>query len=110
MGINVARMFTATFVIGAMLGALGGAVTAPAISVVPGIGVDVIVLAFAVSVIGGLGSVAGAAIGALVVGLARATAVHFLPEVELFVIYAVMTVVLAFRPQGLFGRPAARKI
>jgi branched-chain amino acid transport system permease protein len=110
MGINVARMFTATFVIGAMLGALGGAITAPAISVVPGIGVDVIVLAFAVSVIGGLGSVAGAAIGALMVGLARACAVHFLPEVELFVIYAVMAIVLAFRPQGLFGRPAARKI
>ena len=61
MGINVARMFTATFVIGAILGALGGAITAPAISVVPGIGVDVIVLAFAVSIIGGLGSVAGAA-------------------------------------------------
>ena len=110
MGINVARMFTVTFVIGAMLGALGGAITAPAISVVPGIGVDVIVLAFAVSVIGGLGSVAGAAIGALMVGLARACAVHFLPEVELFVIYAVMAIVLAFRPQGLFGRPAARKI
>lgn len=110
MGINVARMFTATFVIGAMLGALGGAITAPEISVVPGIGVDVIVLAFAVSVIGGLGSVAGAAIGALVVGLARACAIHFLPEVELFVIYAVMAVVLAFRPQGLFGRQAARKI
>ena len=110
MGINVARTFTATFVIGAMLGALGGAITAPGISVVPGIGVDVIVLAFAVSVIGGLGSVAGAAVGALVVGLARACAVHFFPEVELFVIYAVMAVVLAFRPQGLFGRPAARKI
>jgi branched-chain amino acid transport system permease protein len=110
MGINVARMFTATFVIGAMLGALGGAITAPAISVVPGIGVDVIVLAFAVSVIGGLGSVTGAAIGALVVGLARACAVHLLPQVELFVIYAVMAVVLAFRPQGLFGRVAGRKI
>jgi branched-chain amino acid transport system permease protein len=79
MGINVARMFTATFVIGAMLGALGGAITAPAISVVPGIGVDVIVLAFAVSIIGGLGSVAGAAVGAFVVGLARAFAVHLLP-------------------------------
>jgi branched-chain amino acid transport system permease protein len=110
MGINVTRMFTATFVIGAMLGALGGAITAPGISVVPGIGVDVIVLAFAVSIIGGLGSVAGAAIGALVVGLARACAVHFLPEAELFVIYAVMAIVLAFRPQGLFGQPAARKI
>jgi branched-chain amino acid transport system permease protein len=110
MGVNVGRLFTATFVIGAMLGALGGALTAPAISVVPGIGVDVIVLAFAVSVIGGLGSIGGAAVGALVVGLARAAAVHLMPEVELFVIYAVMAVVLAFRPQGLFGRPAARKI
>jgi branched-chain amino acid transport system permease protein len=110
MGIDVARMFTATFVIGAMLGAFGGAITAPAISVVPGIGVDVIVLAFAVSIIGGLGSVAGAAAGALVVGLVRACAVHLLPEAELFVIYAVMAAVLAFRPQGLFGRPPARRI
>jgi branched-chain amino acid transport system permease protein len=110
MGINVSRMFTATFVIGATLGALGGALTAPGISVVPGIGVDVIVLAFAVSVIGGLGSIAGAAIGALIVGLARASAVHLLPQVELFVIYAVMAIVLAFRPQGLFGRAGARRI
>jgi branched-chain amino acid transport system permease protein len=109
-GINVGRMFTATFVIGAILGALGGAVTAPAISVTPGIGVDVIVLAFAVSVIGGLGSVEGAALGALIVGMARALAVHLWPEVELFVIYAVMAAVLAVRPQGLFGRAAPRKI
>jgi branched-chain amino acid transport system permease protein len=54
--------------------------------------------------------VAGAAVGAFVVGLARAFAVHLLPEAELFVIYGVMAIVLAFRPQGLFGRPAARKI
>ena len=110
LGINVGRMFTATFVIGAMLGALGGALTAPGISVVPGVGVDVIVLAFAVSVIGGLGSVAGAAVGALIVGLARACAVHLMPEVELFAIYAVMAIVLVGRPQGLFGRAEARKI
>jgi branched-chain amino acid transport system permease protein len=110
MGINVGRMFTATFVVGAMLGALAGSMAAPGISVVPGVGVDVIVLAFAVSVIGGLGSVAGAAVGALIVGLVRAAAVHLLPEAELFVIYGVMAVVLAFRPEGLFGRAAARKI
>jgi branched-chain amino acid transport system permease protein len=110
MGVNVDAVFTATFVAGAMLGALGGALTAPSISVVPGIGVEVIVLAFAVGVIGGLGSITGAAAGALIVGLCRASAVHLLPEVELFVIYAVMAVVLAFRPEGLFGRPAARKI
>lgn len=110
MGIDVSRMFTMTFVIGAMLGALGGATAAPGISVVPGIGVDIIVLAFAVSVIGGLGSIAGAAVGALIVGLTRAAAVHLMPELELFVIYAVMAVVLTFRPEGLFGRPGARKI
>jgi branched-chain amino acid transport system permease protein len=54
--------------------------------------------------------VEGAMLGALIVGLARALAVHLWPEVELFVIYAVMAAVLAVRPQGLFGRAAARKI
>jgi branched-chain amino acid transport system permease protein len=110
MGIDVSRMFTVTFLVGATLGALAGALTAPGISVVPGVGVDVIVLSFAVSVIGGLGSVAGAAIGALIVGVTRAAAVHLLPEAELFVIYGVMAVILTFRPQGLFGQAAIRKI
>ncbi len=110
MGVNVRRMFTITFVIGTTLGALAGALTAPAISVVPGIGIEVIVLAFAVVVIGGLGSIEGAAVGALLVGLSRAAAVHYAPEFELFVIYGVMSLVLAVRPQGLFGRTLARKI
>ena len=110
MGVNVRRMFTLVFVLGTMLGTLAGALTAPAISVVPGIGVEVIVLAFAVVVIGGMGSIAGAAVGALLVGLSRAAAVHYAPEFELFVIYGVMALVLAVRPQGLFGRVLARKI
>ncbi|GAB4179155.1 MAG: branched-chain amino acid ABC transporter permease [Rhodocyclaceae bacterium] len=110
LGINVSRVFALTFTLGGALGALAGGLTAPVISVVPGIGVEVIVLAFAVVVTGGLGSVQGAAAGALIVGIARAAAVHLLPEVELFVIYAVMGVVLAIRPSGLFGQPAARKI
>lgn len=110
MGVNVKRMFTLTFVVGATLGALAGAITAPAISVVPGIGVEVIVLAFAVVVVGGMGSIEGAAVGALLVGLCRAAAVHYAPEFELFVIYGVMSLVLAVRPQGLFGRTLARKI
>ena len=109
-GINVTRVFTVTFVIGAILGALGGALTAPKISVTLGIGAEVIVLAFAIVVIGGMGSIWGALIGALLVGIARAAAVHLLPQVELFVIYAVMSVVLAIRPQGLFSRAQARKI
>lgn len=110
MGVNVTAVFVVTFVIGAVLGALAGAFTAPKISVVPGIGVEVIVLAFAVVVIGGLGSIGGAMIGAVIVGLARAASVHLLPEAELFVIYGVMALVLAVRPHGLFARPEARKI
>lgn len=110
MGVNVNAMFAATFAIGAILGALAGALTAPAISVSPGIGVEVIVLAFAVIVIGGLGSIGGAAAGAVLVGLARSFAVHIAPEIELFVIYGVMFLVLAIRPQGLFGQTMARRI
>ena len=110
MGVNVNLMFAITFAIGSMLGALAGALTAPAISVTPGIGVEVIVLAFAVVVVGGLGSIGGAAVGAVLVGLARSFAVHLAPQIELFVIYGVMFLVLAFRPQGLFGQLQPRKI
>ena len=109
-GINVTAVFTATFVIGAMLGALGGAVMAPKISVTQGIGVEVIVLAFAVVAVGGMGSITGALIGALIVGLCRAGAVHLVPQLELFVIYAVMALVLIFRPYGLFSPARPRKI
>jgi len=109
-GVNVSLVYTITFVLGAMLGALGGAVMAPKISVTLGMGVEVIVLAFAVVAIGGMGSVGGAFIGALIVGLCRAAAVHLAPQIELFVIYAVMALVLVFRPQGLFTRVQPRKI
>jgi branched-chain amino acid transport system permease protein len=110
LGIDVRSYFLLTFVIGSVLGCIAGAVTAPAISVAPGIGVEVIVLAFAVVVIGGLGSVGGALAGALIVGFSRAAAVHLLPQVELFVIFGVMSLVLVVRPQGLFGRAPPRKI
>ncbi|MEC7490186.1 MAG: branched-chain amino acid ABC transporter permease [Pseudomonadota bacterium] len=110
MGINVTKVFLITFMIGTFLGALGGAYHAPIISVQPGIGVEVIVLAFAVVVIGGMGSIPGALIGSIVVGISRAAAVHMLPEVELFVIYAIMALVLIFRPEGLFAPIKARKI
>ncbi|GAB7533893.1 branched-chain amino acid ABC transporter permease [Burkholderia sp. 3C] len=110
MGVNVNFMFAATFVVGAILGALAGALTAPSISVTPGIGVEVIVLAFAVVVVGGLGSIGGAAVGAILVGMSRSIAVHLAPEFELFVIYGVMFLVLALRPRGLFGQDLVRKI
>lgn len=104
MGINVSRIYVTTFTLGAIMAALGGAFTAPMTSVVPGISVDVIVLAFAVVVIGGLGNLEGAALGALIVGLVRAAAVHLIPELELFTIYLVMAGVLLVRPYGLLAR------
>jgi branched-chain amino acid transport system permease protein len=110
MGINVDRVYMVTFTLGAMLAGLGGALTAPMIAVSPGIGVEVIVLSFAVVVIGGLGSLPGAALGAVIVGMVRSASVHYLPEVELFVIYFVMAMVLAFRPRGLFSLAEPRKI
>lgn len=110
MGIDVGRVYLATFTIGTALAALGGALTAPMVAVSPGLGVEVIVLSFAVVVIGGLGSLGGAALGALLVGLVRAAAVRYWPEVELFTIYAVMALVLIVRPRGLFAAPEARKI
>ncbi len=110
MGINVGRVYFVTFTVGAMLGALGGALTAPMISVQPGIGAETIVLAFAVVVIGGLGSLPGAALAAILVGIVRSAAVHYRPELDLFSIYLVMAAVLILRPKGLFSAQEARKI
>ena len=73
-------------------------------------GVEIVVLTFAVVVIGGLGSLPGAAFGALLVGLVRASAVHYWPQGELFSIYIVMALVLAVRPKGIFAPLEARKI
>jgi len=110
MGVNISRVYMGAFMFGIFLAALGGALTAPMISVQPGVSVGVIIVSFAVVIIGGLGSIEGAAIGALIVGLARALAVHTWPAAELFSIYVAMAVVLVFRPEGLFQRVQARKI
>ncbi len=110
MGINVGRIFTAAFTLGALSAAVGGAFIAPTISVAPGFAAEVVTMAFAVIAIGGMGNLEGAALGSLIVGLARALAVHLFPEVELAVIYVIMVLVLAFLPQGLFGGLEERKI
>jgi branched-chain amino acid transport system permease protein len=110
MGVNVSRVYMLAFGVGIFLAALGGALTAPMISVQPGVSVGVIIVSFAVVIIGGLGSIPGAAIGALIVGLARSLAVHTAPVAELFSVYIVMAVVLMFKPEGLFQRIQARKI
>ncbi len=110
MGVNISRVYTFAFMFGILLAALGGALTAPMISVQPGVSVGVVIVSFAVVIIGGLGSIQGAAIGALIVGLARALAVHTWPPAELFSIYVAMAIVLVFRPEGLFQQVQARKI
>jgi branched-chain amino acid transport system permease protein len=104
MGVNVSRIYTGAFMVGVFLAALGGALTAPMLSVQPGLSVGVIITSFAVVIIGGLGSIEGAAIGAIVVGLARAASVHLWPPAELFSIYLVMAAILVFKPQGLSGQ------
>jgi branched-chain amino acid transport system permease protein len=109
-GINVNRIFMVAFTVGAVAAALGGAFIAPKIAVVPQFALEVIVLAFAVIAIGGMGSIEGAAAGAVIVSFARALAIHLAPEFELVVIYLIMILVLAFRPQGLFGEVELRRI
>jgi branched-chain amino acid transport system permease protein len=110
MGVDVSKIYMLAFSIGVFLAAIGGALTAPMISVQPGISVGVIIVSFAVVIIGGLGSIEGAAAGALIVGMARSMAVHLAPVAELFSVYMVMAVILMFRPEGLFQPNKARKI
>ena len=110
MGIDVTKVYVVTFIGGAILGALGGAYVAPTTSVSPGFAIDLVVLSFAVVVIGGMGSIPGALIGSLIVGILRAFAVHQAPILELFVVFAVMAIVLIIRPEGLFAPPKPRKI
>ncbi|MDB5552249.1 MAG: branched-chain amino acid transporter permease [Rhizobium sp.] len=110
LGINVTRVFVIAFTIGVFLAAIGGAITAPKISVQPGLAVTVVLLSFAVVVIGGMGSIEGAAIAALIVGLSRSLAIHLWPSAELFIVYLVMALMLAIKPQGMFGAVQLRKI
>ena len=110
MGVNVNRVYLSAFFVGAFLAALAGAFTAPLISVQVGISVAVVIESFAVVIIGGLGSIPGAVVGALIIGMARAACVHKLPEAEIFIMYFCMAGMLIFRPKGLFQGAEARKI
>ena len=76
----------------------------PAQAAVLGMGIEALILAFVVVVIGGLGSLEGALVGALIVGLVRTAGIQFFPEIELAVLYLIATAVLLIRPTGLFGR------
>jgi branched-chain amino acid transport system permease protein len=87
-----------------MLGTLGGALVVPASAASLDMPVELIVEAFAVVVIGGLGSMRGALLGAIIVGLVRALAISKLPEAEVLSIYVIVIVILIVRPGGLLGK------
>jgi branched-chain amino acid transport system permease protein len=110
LGIHAKRIRLVTFIVGAILGALGGALSVPSTSLVPGVGTDMIVLSFSVVATAGLGQITGALIAALMIGMARSLAVYTFPEFEVVVPYLIMVLVLLIRPYGLFTVAQARKI
>jgi branched-chain amino acid transport system permease protein len=106
LGLNVRRVYVQAFALGCFMAGLGGAIVVPAQAAQLGMGVDALVLAFVVVVIGGLGSLEGALIGSLLVSFVRTAGIQFFPEVELAVLYVIAAAVLLIRPTGLFGRTA----
>lgn len=103
LGVNVPQLYTRVFMLGAWLAALGGALSIPIRPVSPGMGETIIIEAFMVAVIGGLGSLKGAFTGAILIGLLHAYGVLFLPVFEMALAFMLMATVLILRPWGLFG-------
>ena len=104
LGLNVQRVYAQAFAIGCFLAGLGGAIVVPSQAAVLGMGIDALILAFVVVVIGGLGSLQGALVGALLVSFVRTAGIQFFPEIELAVLYLIAAVVLLIRPTGMFGK------
>jgi branched-chain amino acid transport system permease protein len=102
-GVNVPRLFTVVFALGAALAAIGGVLAGPRITVVLGIDVDIIIQAFAVVIIGGLGSMVGTAVGALIVGITFAMALLYIPQAAMAMVFLVMVAVLVWRAVGGLG-------
>jgi branched-chain amino acid transport system permease protein len=103
LGLNVGAVYVLAFTIGCFMAGLSGAIVVPSQAAVLGMGIENLVLAFVVVVIGGLGSLKGALIGALVVSFVRTAAIQFYPELELAVLYLIAALVLIVRPTGLYG-------
>jgi branched-chain amino acid transport system permease protein len=105
-GINVPRMITLTYGFGVALAALAGVMAAPIYSVSPQMGANLIIVVFAVVVIGGMGSILGAIVTGFALGLIEGLTKVFFPEASNTVIFVIMAIVLLVRPAGLFGRSA----
>ncbi len=107
-GINVDRVFSLTFALGSALAGLGGALGVEMLGLDPSFPIKYIVYFLIVVAVGGSGSIKGSLIAALILGVTDVAGKYYVPEVGAFVIYAVMVVMLIVRPQGLFGRAAAK--
>ncbi|HXC38464.1 MAG TPA: branched-chain amino acid ABC transporter permease [Burkholderiales bacterium] len=105
-GINVPMMITLTYAAGAGLAALAGVLAAPVIQITPLMGSNLIIVVFAVVVIGGMGSILGSIVTGLVLGMVEGLTKVFYPEASNIVVFVIMAVVLMFRPAGLFGKEA----
>jgi branched-chain amino acid transport system permease protein len=104
MGIRIRRLNSLAFGMGAALAGLAGALIVPTTPALLGIGMDPLILAFIVVVIGGLGSLRGALIGSLIVGETRSLGIVFFPEIELPLLFLIAVIILVFKPEGLFGK------
>jgi branched-chain amino acid transport system permease protein len=103
-GVDTSRVSMFIFALGAFLAALGGVIGGAFLGVYPGLDFEILPIAFAVVIIGGMGSLGGAAIGSLIVGLADNFGKALFPEISYFTLYAPMVLILALKPTGLFGR------
>jgi branched-chain amino acid transport system permease protein len=104
LGIDITRIFTWTFMLGASLAGLGGTLGGAFLTLYPGADGEILVFSLAVVIIGGLGSLTGAAVGSLLVGYLATFGQVLFPELAYFVIFGPVAALLAFRPMGLFGR------
>jgi branched-subunit amino acid ABC-type transport system permease component len=103
-GVRVPALFTSVFIFGTWLGALGGGLAVPYVGIMTsGMGETIIIEAFIVAVIGGLGSLKGAFAGALIIGVLTAFGTRFFPTFDMFLTFILMAGILLWRPQGLFG-------
>jgi branched-chain amino acid transport system permease protein len=105
LGANVGALYTGMFVVSAFLAGLSGALVTPIIGIVPGMDVEIIVQAFIVVVIGGLGSFWGTFLGSVIYGQVLSFGILIFPGFSLFSVFALMAVILILRPWGLLGRP-----
>jgi branched-chain amino acid transport system permease protein len=105
LGVNVNALYTGVFVLASFLGGLGGALVTPVRTIVPGMDTEIIVEAFVVVVVGGLGSFWGTFLGSLIYGQVLSFGILFFPRFSIFSVFALMAVVLIIRPWGLLGRP-----